>query len=87
MKRCCSKSFEELDTDEYEKEMIREDLMLMKGEVKLLHQQNRDLLTKLNYAVIFTRYARAMFIVVHVSNRFSFRINEHLSCRILCVIR
>lgn len=39
---------------DYEKEAIRDEIMTMKGEVKLLHQQNRDLLNKLNTAVIFT---------------------------------
>lgn len=52
VKHCCSNSTEDEDTDEYEKEAIRDDLMSMKGEVKLLHQQNRELLNKLNSAVI-----------------------------------
>lgn len=55
MKHHCSKSTDDDDTDEYEKEAINDDLMSKKGEVKLLHEQNRDLLNKLNCAVILMR--------------------------------
>lgn len=49
--QCHLPTCESPDND-YEKEAIRDDLMSMKGEVKLLHHQNRDLLCKLNNAVI-----------------------------------
>lgn len=52
---CCQMPCETTDND-YEKEQIRDDLMSMKGEVKLLHQQNRDLLCKLNSSVIFNEH-------------------------------
>lgn len=51
----CYKLSEKLDTD-CEKEAVRDDLMVTMGEVKLLHQQNRDLLNQLNATVISTAH-------------------------------
>lgn len=49
---CC----DPCDTSEIdcEKEAVRDGLMTTMGEVKLLYQQNHELLNKLNNSVIFT---------------------------------
>jgi hypothetical protein len=46
------KQNKDLDPD-FEKEAIRDDIMAMVGEMKLLHLQNRDLLNQLDRSVIF----------------------------------
>lgn len=49
----CQESIKKADI-EYEKDAIRDDLMAIKGGVRLLREQNRRLLSQLNSTVIFT---------------------------------
>jgi len=53
-KHRCSKSSIKpaLITEDYEKNAIRDNLMFMKGEMKLLNRQNRDLFNRLESAVM-----------------------------------
>lgn len=49
----CHKCSEKSDTD-CKKEEIRDELMAIKGGIKILNQQNRDFLINLNTAVMLT---------------------------------
>jgi len=61
------------DTD-LKKEKIKDELISIKGEMKILHQQNRDFLCKLNSAVKITLYIHNY---IQILIKFSFRINKH----------